>query len=178
MGRPMAMPRDFEQLSEMLTERTGASLSVSTLKRLWGYVNNHFTPSSYTLNSLSQFVGYDSWQQFSEQRHDIAPSDPIMSTSLNVADTLHAGDRLKIVWAPDRECVVRYHGDLLFEVEQSVATRLKPGDTFKCGLIISGEPLYLDDLRQPGHNPVAYVCGQLSGVRFQILPPQDPSSAE
>ena len=44
--------------------------------------------------------------------------------------------------------------------------RLRAGDTFRCSLIVEGEPLYIDDLRQEGHPPVVYVCGKKSGVRF------------
>ena len=52
-----------------------------------------------------------------------------------------------------------------------VNTRLKVGDTFECSLIIEGEPLYLDNLRQDGHPPIAYVCGKKSGVFFEYVIP-------
>jgi hypothetical protein len=43
------------------------------------------------------------------------------------------------------------------------------GDTFLCGLIIEGEPLYLDELQHNNEPPVAYVCGKKGGVRFEKL---------
>ncbi len=173
LGRKMTTPRDFELLSESLRRRLGEQLSVSTLKRLWGYVSNDFKPSRYTIDVLTRFLGYNSWEQFIDERAGkVPPSDPIMAQSLNVNESLTPGARLRLTWAPDRECVVRYLGNTEWTVEQSRNTRLQAGDDFKCGLIIAGEPLYLDDLRQQGRKPTAYVCGQIGGVRFELLDPK------
>ncbi|AQG79363.1 hypothetical protein AWR27_08545 [Spirosoma montaniterrae] len=54
--------RDFEQLSEQIRIETGVSLSVSTLKRLWGRVRYESSPNLTTLDTLAQFVGYDNWR--------------------------------------------------------------------------------------------------------------------
>lgn len=54
--------RDFEQLSEQILAETGVSLSVTTLKRLWGRVRYDSTPNPTTLDTLAQFVGYDNWR--------------------------------------------------------------------------------------------------------------------
>ena len=153
VGHKMSTPRDFEDLSRNLSDRVNASISTSTLKRIWGYVSNRFNPTDFKV-------------QRPEGR---APSDSILTDRVNVQADLIVGDRLRLAWAPDRVCVVRYLGGLRFEVEQSQATRLQPGDTFECGLLIDGEPLYLDNLCQPGRAPSAYVCGQVAGIRYELL---------
>src|SRR5919199_27786 len=56
--------QDFEQLSERIGEHTGVSLSVTTLKRVWGRVKYNSAPTTTTLNALSAFVGYESWREF------------------------------------------------------------------------------------------------------------------
>jgi hypothetical protein len=61
------------------------------------------------------------------------------------------------------------NGDLQFRVIASENTRLKAGDTFECSLIIEGEPLYLDHLKQTGQQSISYVCGKLSGVFFEYV---------
>lgn len=171
LGHDIATPRDFEHLNISLQKRLGMTLSVSTLKRLWGYVDNDFTPSAYSLNLLSQFVGYRNWREFTTERPDVSPSDPIMTQRINVLEELTPGDRMRLVWPPDRECLIRYLGSLRFIVEESKNTRLQQDDTFACGLMIAGEPLYLDDLRHDKRQPTAYVCGQMSGIRFERLNP-------
>ncbi len=93
----------------------------------------------------------------------------ILSRKLSVAQELFAGERLRLIWQPERICDIEYLGNLQFRVVASENTRLKAGDTFECSLIIEGEPLYLDNLRQDGQQPISYVCGNKSGVLFEYL---------
>ena len=55
---------DFEKLSEQITEKTSVSLSVSTLKRIFGKVSYKSEPSMTTLNALAQFLDYEDWRDF------------------------------------------------------------------------------------------------------------------
>jgi hypothetical protein len=57
--------QDFLQLSEMIREQTGVTISHVTLKRIWGKVRYESLPNTHTLNTLVQFVGFDSWRDFS-----------------------------------------------------------------------------------------------------------------
>jgi hypothetical protein len=56
--------QNFERLSELIAGQTGVSLSVTTLKRVWGRVKYESAPTTTTLNALVQFAGYENWQQF------------------------------------------------------------------------------------------------------------------
>src|SRR5688572_10744344 len=56
--------QDFEALSERIFKETKVSLSVSTLKRLWGKIRYEGTPNVATLNTLAQFAGYENWRAF------------------------------------------------------------------------------------------------------------------
>lgn len=55
---------DLEKLSELMFEKTGINLSVSTLKRVWGKVKYDSAPTATTLNTLAQFSGHESWRSF------------------------------------------------------------------------------------------------------------------
>lgn len=57
--------QNFEQLSEKIREHTGVSISHNTLKRLWGRIPYHSSPSTVTLNTLAKFIGYENWSAFS-----------------------------------------------------------------------------------------------------------------
>ena len=78
------------------------------------------------------------------------------------------GDRVRLMWPPMRICVIEYMGNDRWPVVSSEGTRLEPGDTFYCTLIVSGEPLYLDRLEHGDSRPGTYVCGRRSGVKFVI----------
>jgi hypothetical protein len=42
-------------------------------------------------------------------------------------------------------------------------------ETFRCGFIVEGEPMYLAQLIHEGGEPVSYVCGREGGVKFRVL---------
>lgn len=68
---------DFEQLSKLIFNETGVSLSISTLKRLWGRVQYNSSPTPATLDALAKFVGYDSWRTFRlDAPHSAIPAAP------------------------------------------------------------------------------------------------------
>lgn len=171
LHRSMRSRGDFEYLRERIYARTHQLVSSTTLMRLWGYLEEGVTPRESTLSIMSQFIGYRDWQEF--KRNAMLPkgleSSPVLSRRLSTANELTAGDRLRLTWQPDRVCDVEYLGDLSFKVTASENTRLREGDTFQCGLIIEGEPLFLDNLRQNGAPPIAYVCGKKTGVMFEYL---------
>jgi hypothetical protein len=64
---------DFEKLSETIREATGVTLSVTTLKRLWGKLKYDNIPATTTLNTLAQFAGYEDWREFKRQEKAAAP---------------------------------------------------------------------------------------------------------
>jgi hypothetical protein len=64
---------DFEKLSIDICEATGVSLSISTLKRVFGKVSYTNLPSAHTLNTLARFAGYEDWTTF-RQQHAATPA--------------------------------------------------------------------------------------------------------
>lgn len=53
-------------ISESVFLRTKNYISETTIKKCFGLINGDFEPSPFVLNSLAQFVGYESWLDFSE----------------------------------------------------------------------------------------------------------------
>ncbi|MFD1142938.1 hypothetical protein ACFQ4C_17565 [Larkinella insperata] len=68
---------DFEALSERIFAETGVSLSVSTLKRIWGKVRYDSAPTATTLNTLAQFVGHENWRAFRQPPVAVQTAEPI-----------------------------------------------------------------------------------------------------
>ena len=87
-------PKDFMFLHEQVFARTHVMLSVTTLKRVWGYVSYDHAPSLRTLNTLAQFLGFQDYKQFREKSLDEAPSDIVISNYIDVAEDLAEGDEL------------------------------------------------------------------------------------
>ncbi|AEE48018.1 hypothetical protein [Haliscomenobacter hydrossis] len=57
---------DFEKLSQEIEHKTGVTLSVTTLKRIWGKVKYPHAPTLTTLNTLAQYLDYDDWRAFTQ----------------------------------------------------------------------------------------------------------------
>ncbi|MFC1493293.1 hypothetical protein ACFL6O_04975 [candidate division KSB1 bacterium] len=59
--------RDFEYLSELVFEKTGVLISISTLKRIW---NKEYEgiPHTGTLNALALFLEYKSWHDLKKSQ--------------------------------------------------------------------------------------------------------------
>lgn len=171
LGRTMHTPKDFEQLSGAINSRLGVMLSRNTLRRLWGNMQDVAQPRRSTLDFVACFLGYTDMDDFIAQagKELTDTSNPVMSRRIHVGTELRKGDRLRLTWLPDRVCDVEYNGSLHFCVTASKNTKLKAGDTFLCGLVIEGEPLYLDQLQRGNAPGVAYVCGKQGGVRFEKI---------
>ena len=173
LKKKLQTPKDFEFLRERIYARLHILVSRTTLMRFWGYINEDVSPRKATLDILAQFLGYQDLDGYCQ--NSLLPkeqqSSPVMSRRLSVAKELVVGERLRLTWNPERICDIEYLGNLQFRVVASENTRLKTGDTFECSLIIEGEPLYLDNLRQDGNPPIAYVCGKKSGVFFEYVIP-------
>ncbi|HYF67752.1 MAG TPA: hypothetical protein VD884_06435 [Ohtaekwangia sp.] len=56
--------QDFDVLSELIEKETKVTLSVATLKRIWGKVKYTSRPTTTTLDTLAQFIGYQNWRVF------------------------------------------------------------------------------------------------------------------
>ena len=173
VGRPMETHRDFDCLSERIFSHVGELVSHNTLKRIWGKMDEEREPRLSTLSILSRFIGYPDFNAFVRNttlaESDGDSSSPFMGRRLSTVDGLTRGDRIRLKWQPGRVCDVQYNGSMHFSVIHSENTRLKPGDTFLCGIIIEGQPLYLDQLQQGENPPTAYICGKKGGVMFELV---------
>lgn len=118
LKRHIATPKDFEFLRSRIFARHHIYLSTTTLMRIWGYVNENVEPRRSTLNILSQFLGYSSWEdfQYNASLPQELQSSPVLNRRLSVEKSLRHGDRLRLIWLPDRVCDIEYLGNRSFRV--------------------------------------------------------------
>lgn len=162
-------PSDFSRLSDEIEKVTGCPISVSTLKRLWGYVKGYANTRRYTYDVLCRYAGFDSWDIFLRKLNDDgAQSDFYASKSLR-CDSLNIGDCVEVTWQPNRHCLFEYLGNQQFVVRRSENAKIVVGDRFKCDVFRAGQPLYLDEIWHEG-SLAAYVAGRCNGVLFRLIP--------
>jgi hypothetical protein len=76
----------FTQLSEKITELTGVSLSVSSIRRIFGQDKSYkekFNPQIETKNTLARFIGYESWVNFKQSKKKSPVAGIVKSVKIN-----------------------------------------------------------------------------------------------
>lgn len=165
MGQYLQSPADFQLLIQQIWEKQHAVLSLSTIKRLWGYVESNGAPRLSTLNTLAKFLDFADWNAYLvalEQRGGIE-SAIFTGEGIQIAD-LQAGDRIAVAWEPNRQCTFRYLGDNQFVVENSKNAKLQRGITFSAVRFMIGQPMYLDNIFLVDGTRTSYVAGTRHGL--------------
>ena len=166
-------PSDFDFLeSDIKKELPQTSINAKTLKRFFGYDRTEESSfiRLYTLEVLSQYVGYESWNAYLEhlQLLEGSGSGDFKGEEINV-DDLSFGETLQIAWHPNRESTLKYLGNQQFEIIETENSKWQVGDTFFCKHFISGKPLYVDNLTDKNGvlKSAMYVVGEKNGISFQ-----------
>ncbi len=64
VGQKIKSPKDFDFLSEQIFDKLHERISATTLKRLWGYLDESTVPRQSTLDILARFIDYTDWEHF------------------------------------------------------------------------------------------------------------------
>ena len=165
MGQQLQSPADFQLLIQQIWEKNHAVLSLSTIKRLWGYVESNGAPRLSTLNTLAKFLAFTDWNAYLvalEQRGG-TESAMFAGEGIQTAD-LQAGDKIAVAWQPNRQCTFRYLGENQFVVEDSTNAKLQQGTTFSAARFMIGQPMYLDNILLADGTHTSYVAGKRHGL--------------
>ena len=165
-------PYDFNLLEQDIKEKVaGAAINAKTLKRFYGYdqMDSGSSVRLYTLDVLSQYVGYANWNEYLEHLHlsEGAGSGDFKGKEIN-ADSLQVGETLQITWLPNRKSILKYLGNQRFEIVETENSKWQAGDTFICKHFIQGKPLYVDNLTDKDGKlkSTMYVVGEKEGISF------------
>ena len=165
-------PYDFEMLEQDIRGKlSGSTINAKTLKRFFGYdqMDSSSSVRLYTLDVLSQYVGYANWNKYLEHLHlsEGAGSGDFKGKEIN-ADSLQVGSILQIAWQPERKSSLKYLGNQRFEVIETENSKWQVGDTFICRHFIQGKPLYVDNLTDKDGKlkSTMYVVGEKEGIRL------------
>lgn len=138
---------------------------MSTLKRLWGYVNDMHTPRMQTLDLLSRFIGFDLFSTFcSYLKSSSAYNSSFFSACQVTASELVPGAEVEIGWSPNRYLRLLYKGKALFEVCEARQSKLQKGDCFETSAFLKGQPLFLPYVLRDGVRTSPFIAGRNGGL--------------
>lgn len=163
--RPLHTSTDFDEFSFYLKQQVNDVVSTSTLKRLWGYVNDSHLPRMRTLDILSRYVGHTNFKQFCNWlKTSNVYNSSFFSAYQVLTKDLGPGTELEIGWSPNRYLRLRYEGNDLFEVKESHQSKLLVGDRFEVVSFMMGQPLFLPYVWRSGERLSSFLAGRNGGL--------------
>ena len=162
LGFSPASPSEFNELCLSIQEKTGRTISLSSIKRIWGYVNYKGFPSLSILNILSQYNGFKDWDTFVNGNLD--DESGFLDESVIHATSLRRGERVALTWNSCKSCEIECIDPLRFRVIKSQNIKLQPGDTFTMHTLILGLPLYITDIVRGDISLPAYIGAKKGGL--------------
>lgn len=166
LGYIPSTPTEFNELSRMIQKKTGRSISLSSIKRIWGYVKYEGFPSVTTLNNLAQYNEFKDWESFL-MSHSTQNSDDdsgFIEKSLINTDSLNVGDRLSLSWNNGKSCEIECIAHMRFRVNESHNIKLEVGDTFTLHTLCVGHPIYVSDIERGDLHVAAYIGAKKGGL--------------
>ena len=180
LGYEPTTPTGFNDLSRQIRQITGDTLSLSSIKRLWGYIpyDGEFSPT--TLNILARYNGMRDWESFrkSLSENTVADDESGFHDS-DIIDTnrYRPGDRIELSWNDGKACELECVGQMRFRVLRSENIKLKTSDTVTLHTLCIGQPVYISDIIRGDIHYTAYVGAKKGGLLSirELLSSTDPA---
>ena len=163
LGSPIQYPSDCERLSADIGSRLNEIIGVTTLKRLFGFVNDVKVPRQITLDILARYAGYDSYDVMIDELGVKGDSGFEDEPDVDSA-TLNHGDRVVFTYLPDRKVTTEYLGNLRFRITESLGSSLRAGDIAVISSFSLYQPLKMESVIRDGEDLGRYVAGKVSGL--------------
>ena len=156
---------DFEEFSFYLSNQIGESISPSTLKRLWGYVNDNHESRIRTLDLLARYLGYTNFKDFTiDLKIKNNQNSSFFSVKQLQTEWLSPGDEVEIGWSPNRYVKLLYMGNNLFKVIEALQTKLLIGDLFETTVFLQGHPLLVSYILRQNQKTAPFIAGRNGGL--------------
>lgn len=163
-GRKPKTPSDFNELLLSVYSVTGRSISLSTVKRVWGYVTYNSLPAQTTLTTLSQYTGFRDWEDFCNK--NIKDSDSDFITDHPDFNNIQPGATVTLKWELNKGCTLRHTGSKRFTVIEAHNIKLRPGDELTAEFFSTGQPIYMKNIIRGDKKIPLYIAAKKSGLKF------------
>lgn len=166
LGYVPATPTEFNEVTVEIERKTGCSISLSSVKRIWGYVRYEGFPSVTTLNNLAKYNGYKNWEDFLTSKLFVRMTEDsgfFEESVVNPID-LNPGDRIALKWGKDKSCEIECILPMRFRVVKAENIKLQTGDVFTLHTLCLGHPIYLSDIVRGETRLPAYIGAKKGGL--------------
>ena len=169
-GRKVFTPSDFNSMLRDIEKNTHEKISLSTLKRIWGYVKSDHEPSFTILSILARYNGYSDFSDFEHSLDSRDGSDSEFFMGKTVLSTnLTAGNRVKLGWDNNKHCTLQLIQGDLYRVVESVNIKLSVDDVLQCPLFCLGRPFIAFNIRRAEGIMPVYTAALNNGLKTIIV---------
>ncbi len=173
-GRILSTTTDFEEFSMELKRQLQKEISSSTLKRIWGYVNDTHKTRKYTLDILANYIEHDNFDSFvAWLKTSVHYNSSFFDACQILSSDLNTGQLVEIGWSPNRQLLLCYLGNSKYEVMETRNSKVQIGDRFVTGCFIKGQPLILPFIERHGQNTSPFVAGRNGGLNLLSVKKED-----
>ena len=167
LGFAPSSPTEFNELIVSIFNRTGRNISLSTIKRIWGYIDYGSFPSTTTLNILAQYNGYKDWNTYllTDACNSEDEDSGFMVDTVIDATKIEEGERLRLKWNYNKSCEIECIAPMRFRINRSHNIKLLAGDTFTFRTISIGMPIFISDILRDGNLLPAYIGAKKGGLQ-------------
>lgn len=164
VGYPIRYPKDCDSLSKDFRENYNCNISASTLKRLFGFSSPSARPHLYTLDQLSHFLNYPSWDEFCYQEQSIQEK-PDEISFLNLEE-LREGQKLILEFSSAKSILLQYMKNGRFLVLEAVGGKVKSGFKLEIHNIVKFFPLVCHKIFCPADSFLgSTIIGKVGGIK-------------
>lgn len=164
LGMEIKYPQQCEIVAQAIEDETGQTLGLSTVKRMFGFVNENRIPRHATMDILSRFLGYkDAKLLAKDMNSDAEISDFTWLESVE-PENLKEGTQLQITYDPQRLLILTYIGDNKFIVNESKRSKLEKGDTLEIHQLVVKHELLVNNVWRNGQNLGSYTGAKQGGL--------------
>jgi len=167
LGRRVRYPKDCDALAVEIEKSVGDRISASTLKRIFGFFGTPTSPSLYTLDVISQFLGFLDWEDL--QQKIASHSDSVLlkdSPEILRSEDIAEGTELEIGYSPGRKILLGCTQKGSFRLIESENSTLRQGDILDIQVFMEKFPLYAKTVIRGGRNIGPFIAAKRTGIDY------------
>lgn len=162
-GTPIKYPKDCNSLSNSIQLNCNKLISVSTLKRLFGFVKQVEQPHKHTLDVIANYIGYKDWEE-AIRLTDKQDNSSFFQVEGIESVNLKKGNEIEFTYEPKRKVTLSYLGSNKFKVIDSKNAKLQKEDIITFSYIALNHPLISSEVIRNGNSLGKFTAGKVNGI--------------
>lgn len=163
VGNHLTLSSQFDVLSKDIFEVTGETLSINTLKRLFG-MQPCVKTSNTTLNIIAEYLGFKDWEQLNDVSENGNSCISILENVLFIKD-INKGANIEVCYEPARKLLIKVADANHCMVLSANGGKLNKGDILAISEIAVGHSFFVSEVEREGHKLGQYIGGIEGGVK-------------